>query len=112
MPEKFGQKLLWVVITSLFTLIVGFLLLNFTARGEKWTSTEEAIESKATIEYVDKQDFQIEKDLITYKEDHKELHALNQKQMDLTVTYLERMMDNLNIQYRDLKYDINEGRRD
>lgn len=103
MPEKFGQKLLWVVMNSVLTLVIGFLLLNFTARGEKWTRTEKAIDKKADVTYVDKQDAEIEKDLESYKVDHKDLHGSEQRQLDLTVNYLERMMDNLDIQYRDLK---------
>lgn len=112
MPERFAQKLLFIVINFVLTLAIGFLLLNFTAKGEKWTRTEKAINKKADVSYVDRQDAEIEKDLESYKVDHKELHASNQRQIDLTVNYLERMMDNLNIQYRDLKYELNEGRGD
>lgn len=93
MPEKFGQKILWTVINSVFTLVIGYILLSATVRGDKWLNTEKVIDSKADVEYVDKQDAQIQKNLDDYKHDQeitrtREYDALNEK-IDLVVELLK-----------------------
>jgi len=58
---------MFIMINAIFTLVIGFVLLSFTARGEKFLRTEKAIDDKADIEYVDKQDDLIRTDLNTFR---------------------------------------------
>ncbi len=67
MPEKFGQKLLFIVINAIFSLVVLLVLLSITSSGKK-----------ASVDYVDKADGVIQTDLNEYKSineaDHKKLN--------------------------------------
>ncbi len=90
MPEKFKEKLLFIVINAILTLAVMFIILASTNRG-----------GKADVNYVDKQDAIVQKNLDDYKTDHKLIHEMTDK-------YLERIMDFWDIQYEDLKEDIDE----
>lgn len=101
MPEKIGQKLLWIVMNAVFTLAIGFLLFAFTSRGEKWLRTEKAIDKKADVGYVDKQDNVIKANFVEYKQTHQVQHSLEYKLMKAEVegikTNQEIMMQFWNI---------------
>ena len=86
MPEKFGQKVLIVVISSIFSLAIMLVLLAATNRI-----------GKADIEYVDKQDAAIQKNFDDYKGEHDERHIREYNETD---RYLKLMMDYWNIEYK------------
>lgn len=90
MPEKFKEKLLFAVINAILTLTIMFIILGVTNRG-----------GKADVDYVDKKDAIVQKSLDDYKYDHKQIHEMTDK-------YLERMMDFWDIQYEDLKDEVDE----
>jgi hypothetical protein len=90
MPEKLGQKLLFVVINAIATLAIMFIILAATNLGDK-----------ASVVYVDKQDTAIENRVDQKFESHQREHELTDK-------YLELIMDHWNIQYQDLKDEIDE----
>ncbi len=85
MPEKLRQKLLFIVMNAVITLALGFLLLAFTERGEKWLRTEKAIDDKADVTYVDNQDNAIKINFVEYKQTHQIQHSLEYKLMKAEV---------------------------
>ena len=94
MPEKLGQRLLWIVVNAVVTLSVGFLLLSLTAKGEKWLRTEKAINKKADVEYVDRKDAELKADIRVLKVD--------------TEKDTEHLIDNMNKRFddQDKKLDL------
>ena len=85
MPEKFGQKVLIVVISSILSFAVMLVLLAATNRL-----------GKADVEYVDKQDAVIQKNFDDYKGEHNQRHIQEYEQTD---RYLRLIMDYWNIEY-------------
>lgn len=78
------------MINSVATLAIMFVILAATNRG-----------GKANVDYVDKQDAIVQKNLDDYKSDHEYFHEMTDK-------YLERIMDFWDIQYEDLKEEVDE----
>ena len=98
MGKNIGEKLLWVVLTTLLTLGSGYLILSKTQKGDEIIDTRKAIEKKADLEFVIQQDNALEKDLDTYKADHVITHSLDNEG-------LVRMMDK-NYEAQDAKLDL------
>ena len=110
MTSKIRERLLNGFI-SVITVLVGVSVAFALSSGEgKSIRVERELKEKADLKYVDKQDAVIQNNLDTYKADHKDVHELDDKLDELSIDYLERMMDNLNIQYQDLKDEVDEGR--
>lgn len=82
MPEKFGEKLLLVVISTILSLAVMLVLLSATNRL-----------GKADIDYVDKGDIAIQKNLDDYRGSHEEKHTAEyqaiQDQLDLIIELIK-----------------------
>ena len=87
MPEKPWSKLFWIVMNAVLTLTAGFLLLSFTALGDKWIRTEKDIDNKADKEYVDQMDNEIKAGFDFYRVSHEQAHSKEyraiQDQLDL-----------------------------
>lgn len=71
MPEKFGQKALFMILNLLGSLAIMFIILAATNRI-----------GKADVDYVDKQDAVIQKNLDDYKGAHQIQHSIELKSVD------------------------------
>lgn len=100
MPKSINE---WVkmIIQILAPLVIGWILLSATERGQKMLAKEEVINQKADQAYVDDQDAALEKMFDIKFESHDKYHEVTDK-------YLERIMDFWDIRYEDLKEQIDE----
>lgn len=64
MPEKFGQKALFMILNLIGSLAIMLILLSTTDRL-----------GKADVNYVDKQDNEIRNNFVEYKTDHQIQHT-------------------------------------
>ena len=85
MPEKFGHKALFMILNLLGSLAIMFIVLAATNRI-----------GKADVEYVDKQDAIIQKNVDDYKGEHQLQHTAELKSVD---DRLRLIMDFWNIKY-------------
>lgn len=87
------QKAAEWFVGSLFTLGVGMLLLYKTDAIASKKEAKKELERKADIEYVDKADAAIVKNMDEFKEDQKELHETQynhiQDQLDIVVEWVK-----------------------
>ena len=85
MPEKFGQKALFMILNLLGSLAIMFIVLAATNRI-----------GKADVEYVDKRDAALEKNLDDYKGEHQIQHSTEMQSVDKR---LDQIMDFWDIEY-------------
>lgn len=95
--DTFKGGILPGIVGSLVPLAVGFVLMVLTGA---WT----ALMNAADVDYVDKQDGTLKEQFDQRFDDHEKIHALSEK-------YLERIMDNWDIQYDDLKDELERDER-
>lgn len=93
MPKKLKEKILWIIVNAIFTLALGFILLAFTSRGEKWLRTKKAIDKKADVEYVNKQDDRMKADFEFYRVAHEKAHGKEYRAIQDQLELIQRSSD-------------------
>ena len=98
MTTKIKERLLNVGLAILSGGIISFLGFTFASGEGKSIRVNQELKEKADIEYVDKQDEALEKDLDTYKAEHVTTHTLdNEAVLRLMDTHHEAQDEKLDL---------------